>query len=332
MMNRSAQSVQKAVLEVLQQGLHIIRDEQLSHGEVPNYQHMEDESWQYSFSPAISAYIYDELSCFDPLSIQFEPQTIEWSEWSGRIPFLKSVAQVRQSIRRFLAWQESSTGGWRFFGQGSGLPADLDLTACAATAFVDPGNSALSAAVDRRIADLEWFRTAEGTFQSSGSRQETAPNAMLHWMANCNVLRFLALSGGEAELLQTLILNALCSGGQFLDDALPLHHAAAKAWRCGRLGSIATLTSSLLPLALQQRNSTGPLSAALAVLVLLDLDAPEEEIGRSMSQLLDWWDSPVSRKFETYCGSDCGSPALTAAFAMAAAARSAGILGRHNDA
>jgi hypothetical protein len=314
----------KTAPDLLRQGLRIIWDEQLSHGELPNYQCMPDESWQYCFSPLISTYIYDALSCFDPLSARFDAYAAEQSGRTRRLAFLQSVAYIRRRIRRFLAWQESSTGGWRFFGQGSGLPPDIDLTACAATAFVDPYTSPLSPATERRLNDLERFRTADGTFQSPGSRGETQPAPVLFWMSNCNALRFLALAGSHTAALEKAILNTLVSGTAAVGDALPLRYAAARAWRHARLQSLPTLASCLLPLmAPFQVGSRGPLSAALAVLVLLDLDAPADDIEAAVAPLLDWWDSPHSRKFETFCGSRCGSPALTAAFAMAAVARSA---------
>jgi hypothetical protein len=323
MITAAASSRRNAAPDLLRQGLRIIWDEQLSHGEIPNYQCMADESWQYCFSPLISTYIYDELSCFDPLSGRFEPQAVERSEKARRLPFLRSVAHIRRRIRRFLAWQESSTGGWRFFGQGSGLQPDVDLTACAATVFIDPNTSPLSPATDRRLRDLERFRVVDGTFQSPGSRGEARPDPVLLWMANCNVLRYLALAGGDTPALEAAILNALVSGAVALDDALLLQYAAARAWRHGRLNSLSTLASSLLPLTLQQQlSSKAPLSAALAVLALLDLGAPKEEIDQAVSRLLNWWDSPLSQKVEPFCGSRCGSPALTAALTMAAVARS----------
>ena len=62
------------------------------------------------------------------------------------------------------------------------------------------------------------------------------------------------------------------------------------------------------------------------MLILLELDAPAEEFEEAVDQLVTWWDSPISRKFEIFCDSRSGSPALTAALTMAAAAR-AGIAG-----
>jgi hypothetical protein len=313
------------VAELLSQGLRMIAEEQLSNGEVPNYQCMADQSWQYCFSPLVSAYVYEALSCFDPQSARFEAQAAERLELARRMPFLRLVAHIRQRIRRFLAWQESSTGGWRFFGQGSGLPPDLDLTACAATVFIDPNPLPLNPSTYRRMRDLEQFRTADGTFSAPGSRDETHPDPALLWMANCNVLRYLALTGGETAKLEAAILHALASVAVPPSDALPLLYAAARAWRHGQLDSLSTLTSYLLPLAtVPQNSSRGPLSAALTVLILLELDAPPEELDQAVDPLLTWWDSPFSRKFETFCDSRCGSPALTAALTMAAAAR-AGI-------
>ena len=310
------------VAELLGQGLRIIADEQLSNGEIPNYQCMADQSWQYCFSPLISAYVYDALSCFDPQSARFEPQSAERLERAQRMRFLRSVAHIRHKIRHFLAWQESSTGGWRFFGQGSGLPPDLDLTACAATVFIDPNPLPLNPATDRRMRDLERFRTADGTFHSPGCRNQIQTDSALLWMANCNVLRYLALTGGETAELEAAILDALAAVADSPGDALPLHFAAARAWRHGQLGSLPVLTSHLLPIAAgAQQSSRGPLSAALTVLILLDLDAPVDELDQAVGPLFTWWDSPFSRKFETFCDSRCGSPALTAALTMAAAAR-----------
>jgi len=310
------------VAGLLSQGLRIIADEQLSDGEIPNYQCMADASWQYCFSPLISAYVYDALSCFDPQSVRFEPQAAERLETARRALFLRSVAHIRHRIRRFLAWQESSTGGWRFFGQGSGLPPDLDLTACAATVFIDPNTLPLNPSTDRRLRDLERFRAADGTFHGPGSRNEMQPDPALLWMANCNVLRYLALTGGETAELEAAILNALVSVAASPSDALPLHYAAARAWRHGQMDSLSILASYLLPLATgSHHGSRGPLSAALTVLILLELGAPAEELDQTVYPLLTWWDSPFSRKFETFCGSRCGSPALTAALTMAAVAR-----------
>ena len=140
-----------------------------------------------------------------------KPQAAERLELVRRMHFLRSVAKIRHKIRRFLAWQESSTGGWRFFGQGSGLPPDLDLTACAATVFVDPSPLPLNPSTYRRIRDLEQFRTADATFHTPGSRDEIQTDPALLWMANCNVLRYLALTGGEITELEAAILNALRS-------------------------------------------------------------------------------------------------------------------------
>lgn len=328
MITATAITQQKAAHDLLRQGLQIIADEQLSNGEIPNYKCMADESWQYCFSPLISTYIYDELSSFDPLSSRFEPYAVERFEKARRLLFLRSVARIRQKIRRFLAWQESSSGGWRFFGQGSGLPPDLDLTACAAAALIDPNNSPLSSATERRMLDLERFRTADALFQSLGSRDEGPPSPIAIWMANCNVLRYLAIAGGETETLEAAILDALTAGVAALDDALPLHYAAARAWRHGLLASRSTLASCLLPLALERSHSSkGPVSAALAVLVLTDLGASDDAIEPAVSRLLAWWDSPLKRKFEAFCTSRCGSPALTAALSMAAIARSGTSLG-----
>src|ERR1700739_408245 len=122
-------AIENAVRTALRAGLRLVEDELLPHGEIPNYRCRSSGSWEYCFSPLTSAYVHDALSCFDPLSEWFEPAALAQAgtRWQG--PFSRAVVAIRRRIRRFLAWQEDCQGGWRFFGQSSSLPPDLEATA-----------------------------------------------------------------------------------------------------------------------------------------------------------------------------------------------------------
>ena len=307
---------------LLRESFQLIWDEQLTNGEIPSYRRMNDESWQYCFSPFVSAYVYAQLSPFDPVSPFFEPLAMEAADADWRHVMLRGVVQIRRKIRQFLAWQETSAGNWRFFGLGSPLPADLDLTACAAAVFLDPLSGRIAEVVDRRRRAIENFAAGDGSFHSPGSREEADGGTALMWMANCNALRYLSLGGGETELLEATIANAVASGVSSRPDSLPFHYAAARAWRQGRLENSASITSQLLPDTIRLgRQCKGPLSAVLAFLAMLDLDAPANEMTAAAGTVLQWWSSPRERKLEDCLCPRFGSPALTAAFTMAAVAR-----------
>src|SRR5258705_3506329 len=98
--------------------------DQLANGEIPNYRQLLNGSWEYCFSPLMSAYVHDALGCFDPLSLWFDSMALDQVDAARRPILSRTVTKIRSRIRRFLAWQESVRGAWSIFGSGSGLSPD----------------------------------------------------------------------------------------------------------------------------------------------------------------------------------------------------------------
>jgi hypothetical protein len=316
-------SVENAILSALRSGLRLVEDELLSHGEIPNYRRKANGSWEYCFSPLTSAYVHDALSCFDPLSDWFDPPALAQTgaRWQG--PFSQAVSKIRRRIRRFLAWQQDCNGAWRFFGLGSSLPPDLETTACAATALLDNARSREFSCLVRCNDILHVFRSPDGSFESPGSRgpeDESAP--WQRWVATAGAVRYLALSGSSLRIALGFTENATTdSHSRFV-----LYYVAARAWKQGGLSGLDQIAA---PVSREFPSSPprGPLSTALAVTAMLDLNSSAEELEEAAPYLLRWWKSPRERKFEEFCDPLCGSPALTAAVSMAALARLGFVLG-----
>src|SRR5438874_9937144 len=94
--------------------LRSIEEEQLATGEVPNYRIFENGTCEYYFSPLVSAYVSDALAIFDPLSRWFDPLVVEQAGQSCRFEVSRTASRIRRRIHRFLAWQRSGDGAWRF--------------------------------------------------------------------------------------------------------------------------------------------------------------------------------------------------------------------------
>jgi hypothetical protein len=312
---------------ILDRGLAYLIEEQLPFGEIPNFRLLANGSWEYCFSPLPAAYVHDALSCFDPLSSWFDPQAIDQVNASSRTSFLRAVLRVRRKAFRFLAWQQSCDLGWRFYGLGSALPADADLTAMAGTALVEVRGRDRACDWSRQTACIRAFQCEDGLYgdpQSRGDRVPAASAAALRLIASANVLRYYALTGEPGGPLEQLLHREFrhCSLETGRVDFL---WALARACKQGRLELLDTAQGLMVGQLLDCRSASGsfggPLSTALATHALLDLEYEGPELRTGREALLSWLDPVYGRRYEGFGHNGCGSSAWTTIAIITALAR-----------
>jgi hypothetical protein len=320
--------VQPNLSSVMEHGLQYLEEEQLRSGEVPNFRLLANGSWEYCFSPLPSAYVHDLLSYFDPLSLWFAPHAIEQAEPSSRSLFVRRVMRLRRNALRFLAWQQAADLSWRFYGPGSGVPPDADLTAVAATALVEARGRDRACDWTLQTSRIRVFCCKDGLYGDPSSRGDLPPASAgaLRLIASCNALRYYALVGEpgaelEAQLRRELTHCKLHTGRPAFLWAL------ARACRQGRAGLSFPVHANLIEELLGCQNANGafggPLSTALAMHTLLDLEFEGPELWAGRDALLISLDPVYGRRYEGFGHNGCGSSAWTTIAIITALARGA---------
>jgi hypothetical protein len=327
-MGNGVQNLDSPIQDALWHGIRSIAAEQLPHGEIPNYRRLPNGCWEYCFSPLVSAYTYSALGCFDPSCKGFDLQSLEYSGATHMQALGRMAMEIRRGIYRFLCWQQSTRGTWRFFGQGSGLPADLDTTSCAAAIFLDRRGSEQSCGFRRTLEAFSSFPVRDGTLDSPNSRGPGFDGALeLRRVANANTLRCFALAGLEyGALASKVLLDSVACISQS-PMRLALLYALGRAYRQGQVTILGELAEQILrevskPCA-QGDQVGGPLSTALALSTLLDFGSTEAVLEVGINSLVRCIMAHHGARLEAFCDEQCGSPALTTAISMAALSRAA---------
>jgi hypothetical protein len=312
--------------KVIEQGLRYLEEEQLPSGEVPNFRLLANGSWEYCFSPLPAAYVHDALSCFDPLSIWFDSQALDQVSAGSRPSFVRKVVALRRRALRFLAWQQSADLSWRFHGAGSALAPDADLTAVAATTLVDVRGRDRVTDWSLQTARIRAFRCHDGLYGDGGARGDIPSESAsaLKFVASANVLRYYALTGEASEPLEHLLENHVL-GGAREGCRIDFLWALARACRHGQLSLLARVEDNVIRQLMRRRDSCGgfggPLSTALAMQALLDLEYEGPELRPGYEALLRRLDPVHGRRYEGYGHDGCGSSAWTTVAIVTALAR-----------
>jgi hypothetical protein len=310
---------------ILEQALAFVIAEQLPSGEIPNYRNLPNGSWEYCFSPLVSAYVYDALACFDALSPRLDIHALEQTPPAVRPGFSRQVTMARRRIRRFLAWQQSADGVWGFFGTGSALGADLDTAACAAAALAE----AAGARGEREFAQTgralqRLCAEAGAALQRSREHAEAEVAEELAAIGKANAVRLFAMTGFPANEIAAELRERAASGAGGANRTLFIY-ALVRAHREGRLAGLESVRSRLLEEVLNTsdpvRGGNGPLTAALATHILLALDHEDERFEQRIEALSEWLAPGHGRRFEQLGEPNCGSAALTTALIMSAMAK-----------
>jgi hypothetical protein len=303
--------------------------DQLANGEIPNYRQLPNGSWEYCFSPLMSAYVHDALGCFDPLSLWFDSMALDQVDAARRPILSRTVTKIRSRIRRFLAWQESVRGAWSFFGSGSALPPDIDTTACAASALLDAPIARRERDIERPARMLLQFREPSGWLENAGSRggRPVELTAGIRTVGTANALRYLALAGMETDGLEIVLREELDSGDRDR-HRMAFLFALVRAFRAANLDIdtiAAAVTGETIEHYLPGSRFAGPLTTACAMHVLLDLNYEGEALLRGRDALAAILEPTAGRRMEGLADPNCGSAALTTALAMTALARASAI-------
>jgi hypothetical protein len=320
--------VEHQIPETLLHGIKSIAAEQLPHGEIPNYRRLSNGGWEYCFSPLVSAYIYNALGCFDPSSGSFDLQALESAGPTHMYTLGRMAMEIRRRIYRFLCWQQCMDGTWRFFGQGSGLPADLDTSCCASSIFLDRRSFDLSCGFGRTLAALSAFPFHDGSFDSPESRGASFAGCRdLRRVANANMVRCFGLAGLDHGMLAEGILRDFLGTKSEGRARLAWLYALGRAYRQGLvavLGEIAEpISREMLQSGTAANEFGGPLSTALAFSALLDFGTPETVRQMDTDRLAHNILAAHRSRLETFCEERCGSAALTTAISISALARAA---------
>ncbi len=318
---RTAAFSSSRVSDSLVQSIAFLGGEQLPSGEIPNYRNLPNGSWEYCFSPLVSAYVHDALACFDALSPRLDAEALEQVAPTARPGFSRAATLIRRRIRRFLAWQESPDGTWRFFGTGSSLAPDLDTTACAAAALIE-ARGGMSARDIKRTGEA-----LQRLCKEAGRSREVEIESELQAAGIANALRYFAMTGFETDecgaVLREMIQGSPCASNRVL-----FLYTMSRAHLHGRLAGLESIRSGVLTEVLECHDpahvSSEPLTAALATLLLLYLGHEDELYARRIEVLLDWLTPIHGRRFERLGDANCGSAALTTAWIMAALAKAEG--------
>jgi hypothetical protein len=301
----------KAVTSAVLDALHAVQGEQLENGEMPGYLHTGPVLYGYVRLPILSAYVHDLLAIFDPSARAFGNSALEVFTPSARTRVRKLAAEVRRGIRGFLAWTEDAEGGFRQYGRGSSLDADLDTTACSALALVErPQLNALPAS-----------RRANRVLALASS---APPHAVIE---RADALRCILRLGGDTAELSSSLLAALSASPSARSSSYLLDGVAAYA-----LGRLEYEHPGVLPashgreLARSLDPPATPLAAALSVSALLDFGGAASDIAPAYELLRSFGSSHRSWPFQEFFAPACGSPGLTAAFAASALLRAHGAM------
>jgi hypothetical protein len=293
---------------------------QLPTGEVATFFPAAGSGLEYLRSPMLSALVHGALACLDPTSAWVATEIIDRIPPAKRASFVRGVARVRSRIRRFLAWEEHADGTWRFLGRGSGVPPEIGLTACAAAALLECPRRGFRRPWERHLTAIRRLRASGvGATDLHGLLQE---------------LRFRALAGDDvSDLLEDVLRRLTISdtAARSQHGTVTLAYAVASTWRETCLPGGSDLRGWLLPRLLDVQNADGsfggPISTAMALSALLDLEHVATETERTRNALLARARPGRGWSYEPFLPRNGGAPAATSAFAIAALTRSWTLLG-----
>src|SRR5262249_9639882 len=150
-------------------------------------------------------------------------------------------------IYKFLCWQQSVDATWRFFGQASGLPADLDTTCCASAIFLDRRQFEQSCGFRRTLPAISKFPSYGGAFASPDSRGPGFSCALsLRRIANANLLRSLSLAGMEHEALASAVLRDFTGDESTGDTRIALLYVLGRAYRQGQVAMLKEVSAQCI--------------------------------------------------------------------------------------
>jgi hypothetical protein len=320
----TAIAVPTTVSRKLWRAIESIAQEQLPSGEIPNYRKLSNGTWEYCFSPAVSAYVHNSLAVFDPLSEFFNGWALEQTG-QRRMELSRTVSRIRRNIRRFLAWQQAANGTWKFYGHASSLPPDLETTAICALALLDrpaPNRAAARRSYSRPFLP---FPRSGGLFASPNSRGRGETDPILACIANLHILRYQLLTGAAAEPLASTLSEQWAQLPHEDDDLPPLLQATAHACACFVSSGLRNITRDGLAGLLEKQAKNGefggPLNTALALSALVDAGYEGQAVALAVESILGWMDGTFASKVQEYCDVRCASPAFTSALAAASVAR-----------
>jgi len=311
------------ISDTLCHGIRSIAAEQLPHGEIPNYRRLPNGSWEYCFSPLVSAYTYTALSCFDPSSSWFDLQALESSGATSMQTLGRMAMEIRRGIHRFLCWQQSVDATWQFFGQGSGLPADLDTTCCGSAIFLDRRQIEQFGGFRRTWSAISRFPLYGGIFDTPDSRGPEFDGALeLRRIANANLLRCLSLAGVEHEELASALLQDFAGDESTGSSRIALLYVLGRAYRQGQVAMLAEIstrsTDEIKKMRSEKGDFGGPLSTAMALSAFVDFGATGDTQPLDLGLLAANIMAPHRARLEVFCDERCGSAALTTAISMQA--------------
>lgn len=309
--------------DTLLTALQSIEEEQLDTGEIPNYRKLDNGAWEYHFSPLVSAYVADALAIFDPMSNWFDPFVVEKVGEDDRFAASRIASRIRRGIRRFLAWQQSGDGLWRFFGRGSSLPPDRNTTACCALVLLDRINISGPGLerVQRTLRGLREACALRGPREAGKLTGDEGPPSAYERVAEANLLRLRILTTGRAEASELPEESPRAEESQPEPAVL---HALGRLSRQSGFDPFSARSESWIDSLIHSQAADAsfgsPLNTALAVGALLDFQRDGQAAARAAAWLrgLNWFRPFPSEEF---CTPVCGSPSLTTAFAISAVAR-----------
>ncbi len=341
----------------LAHALAAIARSQMHSGEIPVFRRDAAGYLAYCLCPLLSTLGHDALALFDPTSRLFDRSIAAILPSVHRIPALATATMVRRKIRGFLAWQQQADGRWSFFGRSSGLSPDAATTACAAAVLLeslpveppDPWDAPPPAPAPRpwrrHVEALGRHRAADGRYFTfldphgrgySSITPEGLPRGGFDRVVNAHVLRFLALAGEDTDELRAYLL-AEVEAGDFrtgsTDHPNPLafFHAVARAWRQPELPDRERLAELLVPRIFELQSPDGdfggPLSTALAILALADLDSEDDRLLLAGAALTAQATSGATWGYESYLRQGSGSASFSTCLSLAALGRLLSIFG-----
>ncbi len=327
--------------DALTRGLHLCRAHLSPTGEVPVYRKVAGGTRVQCMAPLLSAIAHDALACLDPDAFQYTAPLMGLMPPRQRLWITTTAAYIRDRIRRFIAWQESSNGTWYFFGRGSGLPPDAATTACSALTFHDMSHPPGAAGMTRRVNGLMRFRSSDGRFftyrapSGHGYAWMTPagdPVVGFDRIVNTYVLRFLSLSGEDVDALFAYIRHEIATGdfrtgSPDQPNPLGFFYAVARTWRLAGLEQGDFVAGKLVPAILARQNSDGDfgglLSTALSVSALSDLGYSGPGLAKGAQYLLTNAIPPEMTHYEEFLVRGCGSAIFNTALTISALARTA---------
>ena len=311
------------VSQVVLQALHVLASHQGPNGEMAVAMTGEGRILEARRLPLFSCWVLEALACWSPSSKELDVMALERVPRSIRPYFVRQIEAICRRLRRFLAWQESSFGTWCF--EGGRMEPDLDTTARATVVLLEN-------AMCRPSGTRLQLRARALARLGSSVKDSSDPVALL------NLFHGLILLGEEVtpllEPLSHWTAEAMPTSRRYVGDLFFLY-SLSRVWRRTQHPALEALVSSvgsrLEHTCHSEENLLSPRDTALALLTLLELEqTPLPTLAwrvllRCSDNLGDWDEAPMLRHGAV-------SPACTAAWILAAVARSIPCLEDTEDA